>query len=61
MELWGVFVSICRVNLKLCKNNDHPWLLHCNNICHVPRKIFNTRPSGLAFKQLPRDPENVNA
>ena len=24
-------------------------------------KYLNTRPSGLVFKQLPRDPSNVNA
>ena len=40
MELWGVFVTICRWNRELFKNNDHPWLFHCNNICRVPRKLF---------------------
>ena len=29
--------------------------------CQVPKELLNTRPSGLVFKQLPRDPANVNA
>ena len=61
MELWGVFVTIWCWNRKLFKNTDHPSLFHCNKICRVPRKIFDARPSGLVFKQLPQDPANVNA
>ena len=44
-----------------CKNNDQTYLFQCINICRVPRKKFNIRPSSLMFKQLPRDPANVNA
>ena len=41
MELWGGFVIICRWNRKLCKNNDHQWLFHCNNM--QPNSFLGTR------------------
>ena len=61
MELLDVSVTICRWNRKLCKNNDHPWLFHCNNICRSLGRYLKTWPSGLVFKQIPRDLATLNA
>ena len=61
MELWGVFIAICHWNRKLCKNKVHPWLFIAITFAGSLRRYFNTRPVGSVFKQLPRDPANVNA
>ena len=46
---------------KICKNKDH-------NVCFIALTLagslgrcLNTWPNSLVFKQLPRDPANVNA
>ena len=44
-----------------CKNNDQICLFQCINICRVPHRSLNIRPSGLLFKQLPQDPAIVIA
>ena len=47
---------------KLCKNNNHTCLFHCiKTLAGSLRRCLNTRPHSLVFKQLPREPANVNA
>ena len=58
---FGAFSPQFAVGILLCKNDDHPWLFHCNTFAGSLSRYLNTRPSGLVFKQLPRDPANVNA
>ena len=49
---------------SLCKNNHHPFIqgyFIAITFAGSPGRYLNTWPSGLVFKQLPRDPANVNA
>ena len=46
---------------KICKNNDHTCFFIALTLAGSLGRCLNTRPNGLVFKQLPRDPANVNA
>ena len=45
---------------KICKNNTHVCFIALTFARSLWR-CLTTRPDGLMFKQLPRDPTNVNA
>ena len=46
---------------QICKNNDHKCLFHCITHAESLSRCWNTWSNGLIFKQLPWEPENVNA
>ena len=46
---------------KIFKDNDHICLFRCIKLAGSLGRCLYTRPNGLVFKQLPRDPANVNA
>ena len=58
-SIFGVILDWNQVKYKTC---DHAksCLFHCINICRFSRKMFEQAAFGLVFKQLPRDPANVN-
>ena len=53
-------VGFCLESGKICKNNNRTCFIALTLAGSLSR-CLNTRPYSLMFKQLPRDPANVNA